>query len=388
MPSHFPSDQFSLARFDGTALYEHADPVRGIHPDWGSLLFNYGRHEVRSFLASSADHWLRAYHADGLRVDAVASMLYLDYSRKPGEWMPNRQGGREDLDAVSFLRELNTGIYLDHPDVQTTAEESTAWPGVSSPVDAGGLGFGFKWDMGWMHDTLAYLAEDPIHRRFHHGELTFRSVYAFSENFVLPLSHDEVVHGKGPCWPRCRATTGRSSPTCGSSTATSSPSRARSCSSWAPSSAAWRSGTTTPDWTGPCSSDERHAGIARWIADLNRVYRADPALHELDTEAAGFDGCCATTPTPACSASCGGRPGTVAVVVCNFTPVPRHNVLVGVPERRLLAGAPQQRRQPLRRERGRQPGRSRGPTRAVARLAADPERHRPAAGLRRPGLGS
>ncbi|MGH9045992.1 MAG: 1,4-alpha-glucan branching protein GlgB, partial [Acidimicrobiales bacterium] len=197
VPSHFATDGYSLGRFDGTHLYEHADPVRGIHPDWNSYVFNYARHEVRSFLASSAEHWLSAYHADALRVDGVASMLYLDYSREAGEWTPNIHGGREDLDAVSFLQQLNSGIYEDHPDVQVIAEESTAWPGVSRPTYAGGLGFGFKWDMGWMHDTLSYLAHDPIHRRYHHGEITFRALYAFDENFVLPLSHDEVVHGKG-----------------------------------------------------------------------------------------------------------------------------------------------------------------------------------------------
>src|SRR6202034_1876420 len=197
VPSHFATDAFSLGRFDGTHLYEHADPVRGVHPDWNSFVFNYGRHEVRSFLASSAEHWLSAYHADALRVDGVASMLYLDYSRQPGQWTPNELGGREDLDAVAFLEQLNIGIYADHPDVQVMAEESTAWPGVSRPVYAGGLGCALKWDMGWMHDTLDYLSRDPIHRRFPHGELTFRALYAFDENFVLPLSHDEVVHGKG-----------------------------------------------------------------------------------------------------------------------------------------------------------------------------------------------
>ena len=197
VPSHFPTDEHGLAYFDGTHLYEHADRRQGHHPDWDSFIFNYGRHEVRSFLLSSAMFWLDVFHADGLRVDAVASMLYLDYSRKAGEWVPNAHGGRENLEAISFLRRLNEDVYREHPDVQTVAEESTAWPMVSRPLYVGGLGFGLKWDMGWMHDTLAYFARDPVFRKFHHNELTFRTMYAFTENFVLPLSHDEVVHGKG-----------------------------------------------------------------------------------------------------------------------------------------------------------------------------------------------
>src|SRR5215469_12052512 len=197
VPSHFPSDAHGLAYFDGTHLFEHADPRRGFHPDWNTYIFNYGRNEVRSFLISSAMFWLDKYHIDGLRLDAVASMLYLDYSRKPGEWLPNQYGGRENLDAIEFLRRLNVEVYAAHPDVQMSAEESTSWPMVSRPTYVGGLGFGMKWDMGWMHDTLQYFRHDPVHRRYHHENLTFRSLYTFTENFVLPLSHDEVVHGKG-----------------------------------------------------------------------------------------------------------------------------------------------------------------------------------------------
>jgi len=197
VPAHFPKDDFALAQFDGTALYEHADPRQGEHPDWGTLVFNFGRHEVRNFLMANALYWIEEFHIDGLRVDAVASMLYLDYSRKEGEWVPNQFGGRENLDAVEFLKEFNTVVYAVHPGVMTVAEESTSWPAVSKPTYVGGLGFGFKWNMGWMHDTLSYFAKDPIHRRHHHHQLTFGLLYAFSENFVLPLSHDEMVHGKG-----------------------------------------------------------------------------------------------------------------------------------------------------------------------------------------------
>src|ERR687888_248982 len=197
VPAHFPRDEWALARFDGTALFEHAVPRRGSPPDWGTLIFNFGRHEVRNFLLSSALYWLREHHADGIRVDAVASMLYLDYSRTEGQWVPNEFGGNEDLDAVSFLKEFNTVAYGREPGIVSAAEESTAWPGVSRPTYVGGLGFGLKWDMGWMHDTLHYFEREPIHRQYHHSNLTFRMLYAFNENFVLPLSHDEVVHGKG-----------------------------------------------------------------------------------------------------------------------------------------------------------------------------------------------
>ena len=333
VPAHFPGDSFALAQFDGSHLYDHADPRRGVHPDWGSLVFNYGRHEVRSFLASSADHWLRTFHADGLRVDAVASMLYLDYSRSPGDWVPNASGGREDLDAVYFLRQLTDGILEDHPGVQVVAEESTAWPGVTAPVESGGLGFTGKWDMGWMHDTLGYLAEDPIHRRYHHGELTFRGVYAWSERFVLPLSHDEVVHGKGSLlakmpgddWQRFAtlrllfgyqyATPGKKLLFMGAELGTT---------------AEWDHERGL-DWD--LVDQAPNAGVWRWLADCNRLLRAEPALYERDDRADGFEWVLRDDDTSSLLAFVRrGDHGRPLLVACNFTPVPRHNVLLGVPE--------------------------------------------------------
>ena len=288
VPAHFPRDDWALARFDGTALYEHADPRRGSHPDWGTLVFNLARTEVRNFLLANALFWLREYHADGLRVDAVASMLYLDYSREEGEWIPNAFGGREDLDAVSFLKELNELVHLRDPGVISAAEESTAWPGVSRPTYLGGLGFGFKWNMGWMHDTLAYFQREPVHRQFHHHELTFSLVYAWNENFVLPLSHDEVVHGKrsllakmpGDRWQQLANL------------------RALYAYMWAhPGKKLLFMGGElgTPwEWSEagelPWSLLEHaeHAGVQSLVRDLNRAYRAEPALWELDFSHEGF----------------------------------------------------------------------------------------------------
>jgi 1,4-alpha-glucan branching enzyme len=332
VPSHFPEDPFALAQFDGTHLYEHADPRLGFHPDWKSLIFNYGRHEVRSFLASSAEHWLSAYHVDGLRVDAVASMLYLDYSRKPGEWIPNVHGGRENLEAIEFLRQLNIGIYADHPDVQTIAEESTAFPGVSRPVHAGGIGFGLKWDMGWMHDTLLYMERDAIHRRHHHGELTFRSVYAFSENFMLPLSHDEVVHGKGSLldkmpgddWQRfanLRLLYGYQFGQPGKKLLFMGDELAQR-REW--------DHEGSLDWH--LLTDPAHEGILHWVSDLNRLYRDQAALHERDTEPSGFSWTHPNEPDISLVSFLRmSSDGSPLVVVCNFTPVPRTNVLVGIP---------------------------------------------------------
>ena len=251
VPSHFPTDGFALSYFDGTHLYEHEDPRQGFHPDWKSYIFNYGRHEVRRFLMSSAFFWLDEYHVDGLRVDAVASMLYLDYSREEGEWVPNQFGGRENLEAIAFLRHFNEAIYREHPDVQTIAEESTAWPMVSRPLYVGGLGFGLKWDMGWMHDTLKYMSEDPIHRKYHHSKVTFRMLYAWHENFVLPLSHDEVVHGKGSLLGKMPGDglAGVRQPA-GAVRLHVRAGRRRSCSSWAARSRSARSGITTRASTG------------------------------------------------------------------------------------------------------------------------------------------
>jgi 1,4-alpha-glucan branching enzyme len=332
VPSHFPDDPHGLARFDGTHLYEHADPRLGFHPEWKSAIFNYGRHEVRAFLASSAHFWLEKYHVDGLRVDAVASMLYLDYGRKNGEWIPNAYGGKENLEAIEFLKELNVGVGRDFPDTRTIAEESTAWPQVSRPVFTGGLGFSMKWNMGWMHDTLDYFAHDPIHRRYHHGELTFSLWYAFTENFVLPLSHDEVVYGKrslidkmpGDRWQKfanLRLLLGYM---------------------WAHPGkkllfmggefGQWREWAHEGqlDWQLTHAAD--HAGVQHWMRDLNRAYREIPALHEVDFTPAGFqwidmhdsDDSVLTFLRIAAD-------GSPALVVCNFTPIVREAYRVGVP---------------------------------------------------------
>ena len=287
VPAHFPRDEFALARFDGTALYEHDDPRRGAHPDWGTLVFNYGRHEVRNFLIANALFWLREYHVDGIRVDAVASMLYLDYSRREGEWVPNEFGGREDLDAVTFLKELNVVIYGAEPGIISAAEESTAWPGVSRPTYLGGLGFGFKWNMGWMHDTLGYFAQDPVYRRYHHHELTFSLMYAFSENFILPLSHDEVVHGKGSLYSKMAGDRWQKLANL----------RALYAYMWAhPGKKLLFMGSELAqeaEWSHERSLDwhllesPENAGIQTLVRDLNRAYCAQPALWE-DGDPSGF----------------------------------------------------------------------------------------------------
>jgi 1,4-alpha-glucan branching enzyme len=334
VPSHFPNDEHGLGYFDGTHLYEHGDPRQGIHPEWNSFIFNYGRHEVRSFLLSSALFWLDKYHIDGLRIDAVASMLYLDYGRKEGEWIPNEYGGRENLDAISFLRRLNQAIYQEKPDVQTIAEESTAWPMVSRPTYIGGLGFGLKWDMGWMHDTLDYITKDTIYRKYHHDDLTFRLIYAFFENFILPLSHDEVTHGKGSLlgkmpgddWQKfanLRALLGYMYAQPG-----------KKLLFMGGEIGQWR------EWIHDESVEWHllqyfpHSSLQRWVGDLNRLYRQQPALYQSEFEQAGFEWIdCNDVEGSTISLLRKGRTaGDAIAVVCNFTPVPRPNYRIGVPQ--------------------------------------------------------
>jgi len=332
VPSHFPDDRHALARFDGSHLYEHADPRRGFHPEWKSNIFNYGRHEVRAFLISSALFWLEKYHLDGIRVDAVASMLYLDYGRKAGEWIPNVHGGREDLEAIEFLKELNIAIGREYPDTRSIAEESTSWPSVSRPVFAGGLGFSMKWNMGWMHDTLDYMAHDPIHRRFHHNELTFSLWYAFSENFVLPLSHDEVVYGKkslisrmpGDRWQQFA--------------------NLRLLYGWmwthpgkkllfmGGEFGQWREWRHEGQLDWGLTGESDHAGMQRWLADLNGAYRAEPALHARDFAPDGFEWIDGNdTDNSVLTFLRWPGLGPPVLVACNFTPMVRENYRVGVP---------------------------------------------------------
>jgi len=332
VPSHFPTDGHGLAYFDGTHLYEHADPRKGYHPDWGSYIYNYGRNEVRSFLISSALCWLDKFHIDGLRVDAVASMLYLDYSRRPGEWIPNEYGGNENLEAISFLRELNTQIYKYYPDVQTFAEESTAWPMVSRPVYVGGLGFGFKWDMGWMHDTLQYFRRDPIYRRFHHNELTFRGLYMFSENYVLPLSHDEVVHGKGSLLDKMAGDVWQKFANLRLLYSYMFAQPGKKLLFMGGEFGQWRewSHDTSLDWH--LLMFPSHQGVQRLISDLNRLYRTEPALHELDCDPRGFEWVDANDADASVySFLRKSRAGEHILIVLNATPVVREDYRIGVP---------------------------------------------------------
>ncbi|HEX6177905.1 MAG TPA: 1,4-alpha-glucan branching protein GlgB [Thermoanaerobaculia bacterium] len=335
VPSHFPTDEHGLGYFDGTHLYEHSDPRKGFHPDWNSLIFNYGRPEVRSFLLSNALYWLDEYHADGLRVDAVASMLYLDYSRKQGEWIPNEHGGRENLEAISFLRRLNEDVYNVHPDVQVIAEESTAWPMVSRPTYLGGLGFGMKWDMGWMHDTLRYFSKLPVHRRFHHNDLTFRMMYAFSENFVLPLSHDEVVHGKGSLLRKMPGDEWQRFANLRLLFAHMYASPGKKLMFMGGEFGQWREWNHDAGLDWHLMDDPFHSELARWVEDLNKFYRDTPAMHELDMSPDGFEwiDCCDTeNSVVSLVRRSKSKPDEPVVAVLNFTPMPRHNYQVGVPQ--------------------------------------------------------
>ncbi len=332
VPSHFPSDEHGLSYFDGTNLFEHTDPKQGFHPEWNSYIFNYGRNEVRAFLISSALFWYKHYHIDGIRVDAVASMLYLDYARKPGEWVPNEFGGRENLGAIAFLKALNEAVYRDHPDVQMIAEESTAWPMVSRPTYIGGLGFGMKWNMGWMHDTLKYFSSDPVYRKYHHGQLTFSILYAFNENFMLPLSHDEVVHGKGSLIGKMP----------GDEWQQFANLRLLFGYMWAhPGKKLLFMGGEIGqrrEWQHEESLQWHvldyplHGGVRRWVSDLNRLYRSEPALQELDFTADGFEWIdCDDWETSVLSFLRKDKHGSQILVLCNFTPIPRANYAVGVP---------------------------------------------------------
>lgn len=333
VPSHYPTDMHGLDFFDGTHLYEHADPRKGFHPDWKSDIFNYGRNEVRCFLISSALFWLEKYHIDGIRVDAVASMLYLDYSREDGEWIPNQYGGNENLEAIAFLKRLNTEIYSNFPDVQTTAEESTAWPMVSRPTYVGGLGFGYKWDMGWMHDTLSYMQKESIHRSYHHNQMTFRMLYAWNENFVLPLSHDEVVHGKGSLihkmpgddWQRFANL------------------RLLFSYMWAqPAKKMLFMGgeiAQRPEWNYKSQLEwfvlqhDLHAGVQKAVRDLNSLYRAESALHEMDADPEGFEWVDANDSAQSTLSFIRRANSNGDIILCmfNFTPIPRENYRVGAP---------------------------------------------------------
>ena len=333
VPSHFPTDEHGLAYFDGSHIYEHAVPRKGLQQDWGSFIFNYGRHEVRSFLISNALFWLDKYHIDGLRMDAVASMLYLDYSRREGEWIPNEFGGRENLEAIAFLRRLNEEIYLRYPDVQTIAEESTSWPMVSRPVYVGGLGFGLKWDLGWMHDTLDYMARDPVFRRYYHNALTFRMLYAFSEQFVLPLSHDEVVYGKGSLLGKMPGDDWQKLANLRLLFGYMYAQPGKKLLFMGGEFGQWREWDhdNSLDWH--LLNSAPHRLLQRWVEDLNRAYRDHPALHLYDCKPAGFEwvDCSDTEQSVVSLLRKGSSPEDLMLVVCNFTPVPRMNYHLGVP---------------------------------------------------------
>lgn len=333
VPAHFPTDEHGLANFDGTALYEHADPRQGFHPDWNTAIYNFGRREVSSFLLNNALFWLERYHVDGLRVDAVASMLYLDYSRKEGEWIPNELGGRENLEAIAFLKRVNHEAYGQNPGIVTIAEESTAFPGVSKPTTAGGLGFGFKWNMGFMHDTLSYLKREPIHRRHHHNELTFGLLYAFSENFVLPLSHDEVVHGKGSLLNKMAGDAWQKFATLRAYYAFMWGYPGKKLLFMGQEFAPWEewSEARSLDWN--LLEHAPHRGVQALVRDLNHVYRGTPALHARDCEPEGFEWLIADDKENSVFAWArhSGEGHPIVVVISNFTPVPRTGYAVPFP---------------------------------------------------------
>ena len=332
VPAHFPTDAYGLGFFDGTHLYEHADPRQGFHPDWKSSIFNFGRNEVKSFLLSSAMFWLDKYHVDGLRVDAVASMLYLDYSRKKGEWVPNKHGGNENLEAIAFLKQFNHVVYQNYPDAQTYAEESTAWPMVSRPTYLGGLGFGLKWDMGWMHDTLGYMKKDPVFRKYHHNALNFRMLYAFGENFVLPLSHDEVTHGKGSLLNKMAGDDWQKFANLRLLFGAMYAQPGQKLLFMGGEFAQWK------EWNHDRSLDWHeaehgpHRGMQNWVRDLNLLYRLEPAMHELNCSGEGFEWIDANDSQQSTVALLRkGRDGSCVLAVCNFTPVVRSDYRVGVP---------------------------------------------------------
>jgi 1,4-alpha-glucan branching enzyme len=333
VPSHFPTDEHGLGFFDGTHLFEHADPRKGIHPDWQSCIFNYGRNEIQSFLISSALFWHDKYHVDGLRVDAVASMLYLDYSRSEGEWIPNLYGGNENLEAIGFLRRFNEAVHQNYPATLTIAEESTAWPMVSRPTYVGGLGFDMKWDMGWMHDTLLYMSKEPVHRAYHHDKLTFRMLYAFTENYVLPLSHDEVVHGKGSLLGKMSGDEWQKFANLRVLLGYMYAQPGKKLLFMGAELGQWK------EWDHDHSLDWHlldyplHSGIQRWIHDLNEVYCREPSLHRLDFSSEGFSwlDCNDALQSTISLIRRGSTKNDVMLVICNFTPVPRHNYRVGAP---------------------------------------------------------
>jgi 1,4-alpha-glucan branching enzyme len=334
VPAHFPRDEHGLARFDGTALYEHADPRQGEHRDWGTLIFNYGRHEVRNFLITNALFWLESFHIDGLRVDAVASMLYLDYSRPAGEWVPNRYGGRENLEAIDFLREMNTLTHQEAPGSITIAEESTAFPAVSRPIWVGGLGFTFKWNMGWMHDILTYVSKDPVYRRWEHQHLTFSMLYAWNENFVLPFSHDEVVHGKGALLNKIPGDAWQKAATLRALYAFMYLHPGKKLLFMGAEFGQWREWNhdTSLDWH--LLGDGLHAGLQRFVADLNHLYQSDKALHQVDFSADGFEwiDCQDNEASVISLIRRAADPDDWVAAALNWTPVPRHGYRIGVPE--------------------------------------------------------